>query len=235
MHRRILPLVALSLSACGPSADTPSDTDSDAGTADEQPIAGSCVYANPFSDGEECKEYTGSGWTAETAATDCQSPLLNADPGVFTADAGCTVASELGRCLIDGETPDETILVFPGDDPADCGGVQTGCAFGQGEFQPADLCSDALDPGVTSNVFIPFAEVCADPISSEPAGDGPDGKVCTVEGISAAPRRAAPTSTTPAATRCSPSDRTRPTRPPRTPRPTTPGSMTPPGSRSSAG
>ena len=151
----------------------------------EEAVAGSCVYVNPFSDGEECKEYTGASWTPETAATDCEAPLLTAGPGTFTAEAGCVAESELGRCVVGFDTPEETVLVFPGTDVGQCGSVQLGCSFAQGFFQPSELCQDAVDPGVTENVFIPFEEVCVDPVQDEPDGDGPDGQVCTTEGISA--------------------------------------------------
>jgi len=171
------------LAACGTTPDEGADTDTDVFVQDV--LVGSCAYRNPFSDGDECKEYVGSAWTPETAAADCEAPLLTAGPGAFRAEAACDSPSELGRCVIEGGTDTENVLVFPGQDPASCGGVQTGCAFGQGVFEPSAICADELDPGVTSNVFVPFEEVCEDPIDGEAAGDGPDGKVCTVQAISA--------------------------------------------------
>lgn len=174
-------LALFALFACGD--DTTETTDSDESI--QRAIVGHCDYNNPFSGGPECKEYSGEGWDEEGARADCDAPLLTAPAGTFTADLPCDVGTELGRCLVDGGSEDETILVFPGDDPSECGGVQTGCLFGQGEFQPSDICADDLDPGVTSNVFIPFAEVCVDPLDGDPPGAGPEGKVCTIEGISA--------------------------------------------------
>ncbi len=164
-------------------ADAPG-ADSDA-AADGPVVLGHCDYANPFSDGAECKEYTGADWTPDTMRADCDAPLLTAEAGALTLDAPCGFDDTLGTCTIGGDTGTETVLVFPGSDPEACGGVQTGCAFGQGAFAPSPVCEDGLDPGVTSNVFTPFAEVCTDPLPGTPAGASEEGKVCTFEAISA--------------------------------------------------
>ena len=66
----------LALLACGtddetkevdaaPSGDT-------AASSSTVPSLGHCTYINAFSQGEECKEYTGPGWTEEDAAADEQ-------------------------------------------------------------------------------------------------------------------------------------------------------------------
>lgn len=178
--RTLLPLL-FTLAAC---TDAPSDTGASDDALKDQAV-GHCVYNNPFSDGEECKEYPGEAWDEDRARADCDAPLLTAPAGTFTPGVPCGYDAELGRCVIDGDTDEETVLVFPGDDPAACGGVQTGCSFGQGSFEPSEICADDLDPGVTSNVFIPFAEVCVEPAEGDPPGEGLDGKVCTIEGISA--------------------------------------------------
>ena len=177
------PVLALTFALLACSNGDPADTDSD---SDAGPAAvGRCVYANPFSGGEECKEYVGAGWTPASAEADCDSPLLNADAGVFTADVACSREGILGLCYLDEDEDEAAILVFPGTDPASCGGVRTGCSFGQGRFEPAEPCAGDDDPGATSNVFIPFAQVCAQPLPDEPEGAGPEGQVCTIEGISA--------------------------------------------------
>ena len=117
---------------------------------------GSCVYINTFSGTEECKEYVGESWTAETATADCEAPMPGASAGSLSLDAGCDRSSILGECLIDTGLPEETVLVFPGEAGDPCDGLSIGCGFAGGEFIPSELCdAEAVAPS-TDNVFKPF-------------------------------------------------------------------------------
>jgi hypothetical protein len=149
-------------------------------------VAGHCIYVNPFSSGEECKEYGGTGWTTELAEADCVVPLFGADPGTFTADSACSRDDILGECLIDAGESMANTLVFPGTDPEACSSVAMGCDFAQGEFVPAEVCEGTTGGGGvdSSTAFQPFELVCVDPIEGEPPGDGPDGQICTWQAIS---------------------------------------------------
>lgn len=194
MLRPALLVPLFGLLACTGSANPATGTGSDAtvdtagGTADSDPIAlGSCLYENPFGGSAECKEYVGSGWTNDTAEADCAVPLPGADPGTFVLGEACDRSVILGECFIAGGQPEATTLVFPGDDPASCGGVELGCGFAQGEFVPSAVCEGSEGGGGvgSDSAFRPFEQVCVDPIEGEPAGAGPDGQVCTWEAISA--------------------------------------------------
>ncbi|MGK3996499.1 proteinase inhibitor [Sorangium sp. So ce1024] len=147
---------------------------------------GRCVYTNAFSQAEECRDYTGRGWSAEAAEADCK-----ALPGsTFTRDEGCAYPQTLGRCVLGGGTDDEYSLVFPGDDASQCAATQRGCeTFGGGRFEP-EACQGATEePGTgagigTGGAVFQWPELaCVDPKEGEPAGQS-DGKVCTFGAIS---------------------------------------------------
>ncbi|HCH62938.1 MAG: proteinase inhibitor [Deltaproteobacteria bacterium] len=194
MHRFLMPIAIITISACSgsekeaepPSNIGPSESTPDSGLEDVDGVQGHCLYVNPFSSGDECKEYVGTGWTADTAAEDCTAPLPGADAGTFVPSAACSRDAILGECLIAAGEPLANTLVFPGDDPDSCGGVVIGCDFAQGEFVPAEVCEGTAGGGGvdSSTAFQPFELVCVDPIDGEPPGDGPDGQVCTWVAIS---------------------------------------------------
>ena len=183
-----------------PGDESPADTDAEAdnegdtGEADTGDDAGNpggeamghCTYVNPFSSGDECKEYVGTGWTPEAAELDCLSPLPGADPGTLTLGSPCSRDAFLGECRIDAGEPTANTLVFPGSDPAGCSDVALGCDFAQGEFVPSEVCDGTSGGGGvgSDSAFQTFQLVCVDPIDGEPPGDGPDGQVCTWEAIS---------------------------------------------------
>jgi hypothetical protein len=146
----------------------------------------SCVYVNSFSSTEECKEYRGAAWTEASASSDCMAPMIGADPGTFALATSCTYPSTLGECVIDGGTDDELALIFPGDDAGSCGGVAMGCGFAQGTFVPSAICDETepVDPPPSAGVFVPFEQVCVEPLAGEPAGAS-EGQVCTWQAISA--------------------------------------------------
>lgn len=181
---------ALALVACGGNTDKDdaSGGGGDGGDSAAAAIAGRCTYVNPFSQGAECKEYTGADWTAEAAGADCAAPIPGAEPGTFEPALTCDRTEILGECVVAGGAPEETILVFPGSDPGACSGVELGCSFAQGVFTPAEACAGGGDDGggATTGVFQPFERVCRDPLAGEPPGRSEGGKVCTWQAISGA-------------------------------------------------
>ncbi|MCB9664841.1 MAG: proteinase inhibitor [Alphaproteobacteria bacterium] len=177
-------LATLCLAACTTTEPTAGDTDTGA-TGTPEVVAGSCLYTNAFSRAEECKEYRGAAWTAETADADCQAPLAAAGPGTFTADAPCSDDGLLGTCTLAGGTDEEAVLHFPGSDPDACSGLRLGCSFAEGELALEPICDGAGGGGATGGVFKPFEQTCAQPVDGEPAGAAADGEVCTWGAISA--------------------------------------------------
>lgn len=152
---------------------------------------GACDYVNPFSRAAECKAYTGSGWDEAGAQADCASPLPGATPGALRWGEDCDRSVILGECAIATGEPEATVLVFPGDDPSACSGTEIGCTFAGGVYTPAGVCAGGGDggggdggSGGTGAVFVPFEQVCVEPLAGEPAGAS-DGEVCTWQAISA--------------------------------------------------
>lgn len=133
-----------------------------------------CVYANPFSKQEECREYVGDGWTEGDVAADC------ADAAGALAGGPCSYAETLGTCDLPGE-PDRSVrLVFPGGDASLCQAQQTGCeVFAGGVFTPSDVCAEPVDPDPDGAAFEWPVLQCLDPLNGEPPGEGEGGKVCT--------------------------------------------------------
>ena len=157
-----------------PTTEAPT---TEAPTTGEPPgeVHGHCVYQNPFSMREECREYIGAGWTTATADADCSEAM-----GTPAAGA-CDYPSTLGACVLPGEPDAYKRLVFPGDDPALCQGTQTGCElFAMGTFTPSPLCEDPNPPAdPDANVFqFPTLE-CRAPMNGEPPGMSEGGEVCT--------------------------------------------------------
>lgn len=198
---RHLSLFLLSpLLACTAAAEDPADTGAptssttDAGTTTTDPtttdapttgapttgeppgeVQGHCVYQNPFSQQEECREYIGAGWTAAAADADCT------DATGTPAAGPCDYPSTLGACVLPGEPDAYLRLVFPGNDAALCQGTQTGCElFAGGTFTPSPLCEDPNPPAdPNANVFqFPTLE-CRAPLDGEPPGMSEGGQVCT--------------------------------------------------------
>lgn len=183
-------LLPLALSACGQDGDTAGRTpdDSPADTGAGAAALGRCDYVNPFSSTPECKDYTGAGWELEAAQADCAAPVVAADPGLFVEGQACPRDAVVGQCTIGAGTETETVIVVPGEDPAACASAELGCTFAGGDFAPGEVCAAAEEgEGVPSEAaFVPFEQLCRDPVEGEPAGDGPDGQVCTWQAISGA-------------------------------------------------
>jgi len=176
LRRLALALTALSLAACATPAEDPFISDA----------IGRCTYVNGFNDRNECKEYLGSSWTQDAMQDNCESPVPGSDPGLLELDLGCPQDDLLGVCYVDAGTIEANTLYFLNGDGYDCSGLAVGCSFAGGEFAPAAACGgeDPLPPQGTT-VFPPLELNCVDPIEGEPAGNGPDGQVCTWEAISA--------------------------------------------------
>ncbi|MEQ1566425.1 MAG: proteinase inhibitor [Myxococcota bacterium] len=180
MNSLLLPLSALTIGCGGPSEPaTPAEP-----TAPAEWL-GRCVYTNPFSRSDECKEYVGDGWVAAEAEADCASPVPGGAPGLFEPGVTCERDAFVGECRVDGGGPLETVTVFWGDDPDSCAGAELGCGFSGGEFVPSDVCSTESGGVPPESAFVPFERVCVEPIAGEPPGSGPEGQVCTWEAISA--------------------------------------------------
>jgi hypothetical protein len=178
MRHELLPFLAAAVvTGCAPAPQA----DPTIGAA-----LGRCTYVNGFSNDLECREYLGSNWTTEAMQDNCAGPMPGSDPGLFEADLGCDKAEILAQCVVDAGTVEAYTIVFPDGPDATCSGLQVGCNFAGGEYVPAAACGgeDPIDP----IDIVPFTwpeQVCVDPLPGEPAGQGPDGQVCTWEVISA--------------------------------------------------
>jgi hypothetical protein len=178
--------LGLVVTACRTLAACGEETGATAGPGAEQAPIGSCAYVSPFSKSDECKLYVGSSFTAESAATDCESYVFGA-PGVFDEGGTCEYPSTLGTCTISAGTDHEYRLVSPGTDAALCEDTKRGCeVFAQGTFEPGPTCDGVVvGGGGGGSVFVqPYLE-CRDPLQGEPAGKSANGQVCTWTSISA--------------------------------------------------
>lgn len=171
--------LGLSFAGCGDD-DGPLDGGSsspDAADARTSGFLGACIYTNTFSDEEDCREYTGTDWTMESAATDCETAWLGR-PGVLSAGA-CNLASEIGRCDIGDINVDGYVIVSSGDSSA-CGSAEVACtAFAGGTFVGADSCTSCTPSDEIGQPFIPAYVDCRPPISGEEPGMSEGGEICT--------------------------------------------------------
>ena len=143
-----------------------------------------CVYQNPFSQMEECREYLGEGWDVDSAQTNCDR-----SQGAFAPAIACPYEDILGRCLLNAGTDEVTRSVFPGDDAADCATMKRGCElFGGGIFEPSEICGgvdlNVGGIGTAGSVFIPPSLECREPVEGEAPGSADGGEVCTRSMIS---------------------------------------------------
>jgi hypothetical protein len=174
VSRLLIPVVALAAIAqgCGrPSTDLP-DT-----------VFGHCIYVNAFSKLEECREFRGDGWTEETAQASCD------DYDVALTLGACPYESTQGACVTSSDPATAMQLVIPGTDATGCASNERGCeVFGGGTWVPGDVCggaslSDADDAYDPDNYYRGGEQRCVEPVEGEPAGNGPDGTVCTFNQI----------------------------------------------------
>ena len=156
---------------------------------------GSCSYDNIFSGLSECKEYTGSDWTAATAQTDCQAGGGSAPPdGTWAAKTACAVDPTLGSCPVIPPDGPEFVIEIGGSDLRDCVASAHACtAFLRGTF----IASEDNCPGYSQSPQAPMSDdtegatvfqwptqTCVPALEGEPEG-ATDGEVCTWNLISA--------------------------------------------------
>lgn len=180
--------------ACGDSSDDASGGASTSGAGGGSVTAvGACTYTNPFSKGQECKLYTGSAWTAASAADDCVAPVPAAT-GTFAEGGTCSFASTLGSCAVDPGDGLAYVLESEGSSAAACDGAKMGCeVFAKGSFTPSEVCGGGSGSGGSTgsggfgtDPFVQPYQVCKEPLAGEPPGKGEGGKVCTWTLISGA-------------------------------------------------
>jgi hypothetical protein len=152
-----------------------------------QTLIGHCVYKNAFSGGDECKEYLG-GWTKDEATNDCKG---NGSQIVLDKKCGIEDNKRYGDCIfiVDKAKDKFARVELPGTDSSRCGSMERGCEFfGGGSFVPTSLCGGKTgqSPSGTLPVFQQPTFECKAPKAGEPAGKGPDGKVCTWSAIAGA-------------------------------------------------
>jgi hypothetical protein len=150
-------------------------------------VVGKCTYTNKFSQLTECKDYVGD-WSAQEATEDCKSQGSDI---VMGEKCGIAPADKFGDCIfiIDKAKQKFARVEIPGTDAAKCGSMERGCElFGGGAFQPSPLCGGLVTEGGPTGLptFQQPSYECKEPLAGEPAGRGPDGKVCTWSMISGA-------------------------------------------------
>lgn len=149
-------------------------------------VAGHCVYVSRFSDLDECNEFLGEGWTEDAMRDACER-----NSGALTLDEACPKQEFLGECILDGGTDTVQRTLVLSDDAGLCGTNKRGCElFGGGAWVPAATCGgQAAEDAEQKSLRPPFVQPtlnCVDPLPGEPAGQGPDGQVCTWNAISGA-------------------------------------------------
>jgi hypothetical protein len=177
-HLFLLASIPLLAVACKDSApDAPA-----APAAPEPVIFGHCVYTNPFSKQEECREFHGSAWTEAEVAEECRAQSAEVEPGA------CGYEETLGSCVLQGEPEKVVHVVMPGTDASLCSNQKLGCeVFAGGVFNAAGVCAESTgdtpeNPNETP--FQPPVLLCSDPLPGEPVGQSEGGKVCTWQMIS---------------------------------------------------
>ena len=193
--------------APGPGADAGSAADA-ANAADAAPAAvaiGRCTYANPFSQGQECKLYSGAAWDVSTATADCAAPMAGVK-GEFATASSCGTAPQLSQCVVGDAAAKGYLLISFGDSAEGCPLAKIGCeVFAKGAYKAGATCTGtAATPDGTTNpgdptpagpgkpsagdgtVFVQPYQSCVAPKNGEAAGQGPNGQVCTQVAISGA-------------------------------------------------
>ncbi|MCU0658855.1 MAG: proteinase inhibitor, partial [Polyangiaceae bacterium] len=180
------------LAACSTTTNEadPGGTGGRTGSGGNPPAAtspGRCLYTNPFSQGSECKEYTGAAWTEASARADCEEKVAGA-PGQFDAGQACNFEALLGKCAVPSESGEETVVHSAGSDASRCQPAKGGCqVFAKGTFEEGNVCTGGgggygqggSPPGYGSTPFVQPYLSCKDPLPGEPPGKGEGGQVCT--------------------------------------------------------
>ncbi len=159
-----------------------------AGSENPALMLGSCQYTNIFSSSDECRNYTGTGWTLEQAQSDC-----TAQQDSNFSENSCDQSSALGQCLIEAESDLDYELVLSGEAPTGCQAAVQGCViFARGEFTPSLSCEgqyepvDPVLPDDIGTVFVPFELMCLEEESEQEkctwqaiGGCAPEGELFT--------------------------------------------------------
>jgi hypothetical protein len=156
-------------------------------------VLASCPFINTFSKSNDCKEYTGKGWTLATAEADCKQ-VFPGSSGTFSPGTSCPAGPTLGTCVVTTDEGTDYRQLSGGDDPSKCGSTAGACkAFAKGTFENSPTCGASGGAGAggaagaaggagspaTSSAFTQPYQVCKDPLPGEPPGQGEGGKVCT--------------------------------------------------------
>ena len=147
-------------------------------------VVGHCKYKNMFSGKQECKDYVGE-WSEKDATNDCEN---NGSTIVVGQKCGIADDKRFGDCIfiVDKAKDKYARVELPGTDSSSCESMKRGCEFfGGGSFVPTAVCGSVSNqPTETLPVFQQPEYICKAPKAGEPAGKGPDGKVCTWSAIS---------------------------------------------------
>lgn len=178
--------LALSLSfGCGDDGAPDDAPMPDASTPGDPDFIASCSYVNGFAEAEECREYAGAGWNADSAAEACADVFLGM-AGELSLGERCEYPNEIGRCVVGDVDADGYLIIHTGE-PADCGGAQSGCeTFGGGTFLPSDSCTGCTASGDEGpGAIVPTEPDCREPLAGSEPGLSEGGQVCTPTLISA--------------------------------------------------
>lgn len=135
-------------------------------------ILSSCGYQNLFSSTPECRNYTGTAWTLESAQSDCAAQLESA-----FSQSSCDQSLSLGTCSISSNDNLDYDIILAGDEPTGCQTAAQGCViFARGVFSPSALCIGQYEPvepvlpDEIGDVFVPFELMCLEGESRESGG-----------------------------------------------------------------
>jgi hypothetical protein len=131
--------------------------------AEDEAVAGSCVYTNSWSGKADCLEMRGDVWTATSMQDRCGSEK----DGTLSAELNCDIPESMGGwCVVGSEGSIEaTPMTTAG--AMDCAQIQNVCeTFMKGTFEAADQCA----AGSTNATD---AEPDGIPYAVPNSGDGP--------------------------------------------------------------
>lgn len=178
-------VIGLSFSlACGDDDAADGDGTVDAGPPGDPAFFARCAYVNGFAEADECREYAGPGWNADTVAAECANVFLGM-AGELAIGERCVYPNEIGRCVVGDPDAEGYVIVHTGE-PGACGGAQSGCeTFAGGTFLPSDDCSGCTATGDEGpGAIVPTEPDCRAPLAGSPPGLSA-GEVCTPTLISA--------------------------------------------------
>ena len=97
--------------------------------------AGACDYVNPFSELNECKQYSGADWTDESAAENCGAVFAGTE-GNYRSGGKCRVSPNSGACVVTTD-PGLSYYVLQEGTAELCVTLSSACeSFAGGTFVP---------------------------------------------------------------------------------------------------